>query len=203
MEQPLRSRSTVSLAISDGTSALGAVASRDQYVLLRIPDCSTRLVDKKAPESAAVPVGKVSLATLLGVLSGLVNHWRRPRTLLTGALAVGLIAMVIALAAGNRKGSARHADDARHDGTQTKQASAAPTLTCDTQSDAKSVGALDEAPLYDPTDANRGRANQSARIEPASPLPTNPITGPNAQARKDAAPKARLEQRIDRVPSQY
>jgi hypothetical protein len=202
MEQPLRSRSNVSLAISDGTSALGAVASRDQYVLLRVPDCSTRLVEKKAPESAAVPHGKVSITTLLAMLRGLVNQWRRPRTLLTGALAVGLIVVVVALAAGNRKGNARQADGVRHDGSTTKQASAAPTLTCDTQSETNSVGALDDAPLYHP-DANGARANQSGRVESASPVATNPMTGPNAQARKDAAPKARLEQRIDGIPAQY
>ena len=145
------------MAISDGTSALGAVAARDQYVLLRVPDCSTRLVVKDVPESAAVPHGKASIETLVAMLRGFVDRWRRPRTLLTGALAVGLIVVGVALVAGNRNGNSRHADGVRHDGSRSKQTGAAPTLTCDTQSEVNAVGTLDEAPPFHPTDASGGR----------------------------------------------
>ncbi|HVU85957.1 MAG TPA: hypothetical protein VHD36_01465 [Pirellulales bacterium] len=202
MEQPLRSRSSVSLAISDGTSALGAVAARDQYVLLRVPDCSTRLIVKEGPESAAAPHHKVNLETLLLMLRSLASRWRRPRTLLTGALALGLIAVVFALVAGNRKDNSRHADGVRNDGPRARQADGGATaLTCDVRSAANTAGTLDEAPPFHPAEA--GRANQPGRVESSSSVTINPTTGPNPQARRNAAPIGRLQNRIDPVPSQY
>ncbi len=202
MEQPLRSRSTVSLAISDGTSALGAVAAREQYVLLRVPDCTPRLVTKDMAEAEGATPPRGVVDSLRAVLRRLIDHWRRPRTLLTGALALALIVVVVALAAGNRNKGARHADGVRHDGSRTKQAGVAPVMTCESRSEANAVGALDDAPFFH-ADANGGRANQPGSVDSGSSVVTHPSTGPNPQVRKDAAPKARLEQRIDRVPSQY
>ncbi len=205
MEQPLRARTAgVSLAVTDGTSALGTVvATRDQYVLLRVPDCTTLMVQKKVVESADATIrpgwtGKV--ATLLASLSG---RWRQPRALLASALGVTLFCVAVALVAAGRHRPSNHAGgDHGDEGPNAGQlAGAGGFLAGESRAVANTSSTLDEAPPYVPGEMNQGRSNQAASLQ------QTPATGENSavdvQARKSSAPCARIEQRIDRVPSQY
>ncbi|MES1213422.1 MAG: hypothetical protein ABUL64_02450 [Singulisphaera sp.] len=195
MEQPVRARPTVSLAISEGTSAVSTAVPREQYVLLRVPDCSVQLKSKDAAASAdALP----QPGFLAALMQGLVGRWRRPRSLLTGALALGLFAVAVAVVAGNR--TRGQADDARHD-------ESAPYLHSGTRDSAgplahNAASMLEDAPAFEATDVNQVRANQAAQLHGSQPVGAG-SAAPGVAPKKSVAPTARLEQRIDRVPSQY
>lgn len=204
MEQPLRARTAgVTSAVTDGTSALGTVvAARDQYVLLRVPDCTTLLVQKKVGDltnatSRSGWSGKI--ATLLASLSG---RWRRPRALLASSLGVALVCLAVALVAASRHRPSNHASgDHDDEGANTVQQVGGGFLAGESRGVANSSSMLDDAPPYVPGDVNQGRSNQAARIQETPTAGEN--SAADAQARKSSAPCARIEQRIDRVPSQY
>jgi hypothetical protein len=202
MENALSSRTPSIYVPLNGGQGLGAAVGRDQYVLLRIPDCSTRLAastDDAHAESLAIAMG---LRKLVAVLRGIATPWRRPRTMVTAVVSIGFVLFAVALYAATRQHGVDHADGDPHDA-----ADAAPEWGTVVAGRADSSGAnasanvLDDAPPFAGSDVNQGRPNQPAAIGQSSERRATGTSAPDDNPRKSAT--AHLEQRIERVPTQF
>jgi hypothetical protein len=202
MENALASRTPSLYVPLNGGQGLGAAVGRDQYVLLRIPDCSTRLAaapEDVHAESLAIAMG---LRKLVALLRGIATPWRRPRNVVTAIVSIGFVLFAVALFAATRQHGIDHAEGDRHDA-----ADAAPEWETVVEGRQSSSGAnssahvVDEAPPFAGADANQGRPNQPGAIGKSPETRATSASAAVGNPRKSAT--AHLEHRIERVPTQY
>jgi len=195
MEQPI-------LATEGGPalSLSSAGTSAGQHVLLRVPDCTVRM-----QAAASSTPSKRSLAALFGMLSAHVpaifSGWSRPRRLVLCSLGLAMISAAVALAAATRKADANHAHSAKQADRLPVSGYAGSSNTWTTTAPTESAASvLDEAPPFKAESLGQVRPNQPGKV---SGTAGSSATMTGAEPRKPTGPCAHIEQRIDRVPSQY
>ena len=113
-----------------------------------------------------------------------------------------LSAWPLLLVAASRHRPSNHASgDHDDEGANTVQQVGGGFLAGESRGVPNSSSMLDDAPPYVPGDVNQGRSNQAARIQETPTAGEN--SAADAQAQVVGPLRARIEQRIDRVPSQY
>ena len=198
MEQPiLATEGGPALSLPTPASAHG------QHVLLRVPDCTTRL--QTAPRTLG---SQHSLAAIVQLISasvrGMVSGWSRPRLLVLCSLGVVMITTAVALAAVSRNSSdANHADSAgKNDRLPISTFAGSSSTWTTTEPVSSAAASLDEAPPFNAASTGQATSNRPAKVAGAVSSGSS-SAGKSDQPRKPTVGCAHIEQRIDRVPLQY